>query len=120
MKSTHTGYALSVRQPYLERILTGEKVWEYRNSPIWVTGRVWLYAPKVADPGGEDLPVGQIVGSVCLAGCLSSKREGWLYQIRLEKPERYGRPLHFTGQPQPGLWRPTVRNYPSMPGTPSF
>lgn len=102
----HTGLALSVRQPYLDRILQGTKRFEYRNRPVNIRGRVWLYAPKTPEDGGEELPLGVIVGSVAIVGCYTSDREGWEYRWALSYPERFPEPLEVLGLPQPGLWKP--------------
>lgn len=99
----HTGLALSIRQPYLTQILAGTKRFEYRNRPYNVKGRVWLYAPKRVDEGGEDMPVGLILGSVCLVGCYS---HGDRFKIALSYPETLLMPMEAQGTPQPGLWRP--------------
>jgi hypothetical protein len=63
--------ALSVRQPYAELIMRGEKKVEYRSKPTKVRGRVHLYAAKrpgkiEAPDGGlrpRDLPTGVLVGA---------------------------------------------------------
>ncbi|MBK8128074.1 MAG: ASCH domain-containing protein [bacterium] len=38
--------ALSVRQPYAEQIMRGEKQFEYRNQITHKRGRVYIYASK--------------------------------------------------------------------------
>src|SRR6266536_1861801 len=72
-------HALSIRQPYVELILRGEKLREYRSLGTKITGRVYLYASQVPadDPAawaraGRDpgtLPSGLIVGSVEIVDC---------------------------------------------------
>ena len=74
--------ALSVRQPYAELILRGEKKFEYRSGPTDKyrnKQRVLIYASKIPEsdarlwtrvkpkPGG--LPIGVLVGSVEIVGC---------------------------------------------------
>jgi hypothetical protein len=100
----HTGHALSIRQPHLENILSGKKKFEYRSRPIHVRGRVWLYSPRLCDEGGEGMPTRLILGSVELAG--SEPVEG-RYRVALRNPLRLDVPLLPSGQPQPGLWKPT-------------
>lgn len=68
--------ALSVRQPWAELILRGEKTIEYRTQTTKVRGRIYLYATlapldltaveSVTDLGValSDLPRGMIVGTV--------------------------------------------------------
>lgn len=36
--------AISIRQPYVERILVGPKTREFRSRPTRIRGRVYLYA----------------------------------------------------------------------------
>lgn len=100
----HTGHALSIRQPHLENILLGKKKFEYRSRPIHVQGRVWLYSPQFRDEGGEDMPARVILGSVELAG---SEAVDGRYRVALRNPIRLDVPLIPSGQPQPGLWKPT-------------
>ena len=44
--------ALSIRQPFVEQILTGDKGIEYRSRRTHIRGRVYLYACKA--PGDAD------------------------------------------------------------------
>ncbi|WP_294637414.1 ASCH domain-containing protein [uncultured Aquabacterium sp.] len=103
------GYALSVRQPYAERIMTGEKTMEYRTwtPPDFVVGkRVWIYATSTYEEGGEGLPIRIIVGSVRIDGIedLGEGEYGW----HLADPLRAeGVGFAFFGCPQPKLWKPT-------------
>ena len=45
--------ALSIRQPYVEMILTRKKRIEYRSRRTHVRGRVYLYAGKTYELGNE-------------------------------------------------------------------
>ncbi len=73
--------ALSIRQPYVELILRGQKAEEYRSRPAKVRGRVYLYASNspADDPDSWDrvgcapghLPTGKLVGTVEVVGCNS-------------------------------------------------
>jgi len=65
--------AISIRQPYVEQILTGDKTWEYRSQDTKIRERVYLYASNTPGPNAEwrklrmepgDLPTGKIVGTV--------------------------------------------------------
>ncbi len=102
------GYALSVRQPYAERIMTGEKTIEYRTwlPPTFVLGhRVWIYATSTYEEGGEHLPCRIIVGSVRIDSVedLGNGEYGW----HLTEPLRAeGVGFAFFGMPQPKLWKP--------------
>jgi hypothetical protein len=44
--------ALSIRQPYAEKILRGRKKIEYRSMPTNKRERVYIYASK--SPAGQD------------------------------------------------------------------
>jgi hypothetical protein len=109
--------AISIRQPYVELILRGAKMAEYRSRLTRIRERVYLYAarsPGDVDDGvrqgialeeQEDLPRGVIAGSVEIAGCTWSESMGcWAW--RLAEPRRYRQLLYPRGQPQPGFWRP--------------
>jgi len=113
--------ALSVRQPYAELILRGQKRFEYRSRTTHVRERVYLYASLTeADdppawrkagtrPGG--LVTGRIVGSVVISGsreCDECDEEG-RFAWSLSDPKRIDTPLEVINQPQPGIWRPKFR-----------
>lgn len=106
--------ALSVRQPYVEQILRGEKVEEYRSRRTRIRERVYLYAglrPGDSDAWEEierepgDLPTGVIVGTVDVIDCEWVAELG-CYAWCLENPKRLRKHLAPTNQPQPGFWRP--------------
>jgi hypothetical protein len=106
--------AISIRQPYVEQILRGDKTREYRSRPTSIRERVYLYAslrPADADaawaqveahPG--DFPTGVIVGTVEIAGCRELAAGSYAYELRA--PKRLRVPLTPTNQPQPSFWRP--------------
>lgn len=111
--------ALSVRQPYCEFILTGEKDAEYRSRRTHVRGRVYLYASKnmhdaiawAADDWKlqevvKELPRGLIVGSVEICACVEESRGGWAWM--LAEPRRYREPWKPAGTPQPSFFNPGV------------
>jgi hypothetical protein len=104
--------ALSVRQPYAERILTGEKVIEYRTRRTHIRGRVYLYASKTpgdpedyAEDGYDlgDLPHGKLVGTVEVVDCTGEDGD---FEWHLANPQRLARPLAVAGMPQPGFFWP--------------
>jgi hypothetical protein len=103
--------ALSIRQPFLEQILLGEKTEEYRSNRTHIRGRVYLYAGKKLAPidgfQEEDvqrLPRGLIVGSIAIVDCLEEED---CFAWELARPRRYRNPLVAFGVPQPGFWHPT-------------
>jgi predicted transcriptional regulator len=104
--------ALSIRQPYAEQILRGEKTVEYRSRPTRIRDRVYIYAslrPAVTSdfealgllPGS--LPAGYVVGSVAIVGC---RRRGATYHWLLAEPRRLARPRRPRQQPQPVWFHP--------------
>lgn len=115
----HLTRALSIRQPFAEFILTGEKDMEFRSRQTHIRGRVYIYAGKnlcdALEWAGGDwklkevvkaLPRGLIVGSVEIIGCVPEARRG--YAWLLGEPRRYREPWKPMGTPQPGLWRPRL------------
>jgi hypothetical protein len=105
--------AISIRQPYAELILRGEKVKEFRSVPTNIRERVWIYASfrpaedtaawRKAGSIAGSLPTGVIVGSVEIVDCQPT-RDGYAYTLR--KPERSSRPRKAKNQPLPRFWRP--------------
>jgi len=107
--------AISIRQPWVELILSGEKAAEYRSVLTNIRERVYVYASrKPADsrpawakvgksPG--DLPVGAIVGTVEIVDCQWDERQG-CYAYALRSPRRLHPFLYPSNQPQPVFWRP--------------
>lgn len=104
--------ALSVRQPFAEQILAGEKQIEYRSIRTHIRGRVYIYASKA--PGDadsyeeagyeiEDLPRGMLVGTVELVDCIGEDSE---FEWHLANPERLRPPLSVNGMPQPVFFWP--------------
>ena len=102
--------ALSIRQPFVEQILLGEKTEEYRSGRTHIRGRVYLYAGKRLAPvdgypeeEAQHLPRGVIVGSIAIVDCLEGKD---CFAWELARPRRYRKPLVALGVPQPGFWHP--------------
>ena len=107
-KDVPTGRAISIRQPHIEQILRGKKIYEYRSRPTKIRGRVFLYASKshvdVEDCrhlrlNPDELPVGVIVGSVEITGC--KEFDNGSYGYRLKNPKRYRTHRKPRNRPQP-------------------
>ena len=105
--------AISIKQPFVEQILRGIKVSEFRSRSTKIRERVYLYASlkprmerqfwtRVGARIGT-LPTGRIVGSVEIAGC---RRTAGGFAYLLRNPRRIRKHLYPTNQPQPGFWRP--------------
>jgi ASCH domain-containing protein len=112
---TQVTRAISIRQPYAELILRGQKKNEFRSRPTNIRERIYVYAAlrpaddrqawgkAGASPG--DFPTGVIVGSVEIVGCRRDARTaGFAYTLR--RPKRLRKPLSPKGQPMPIFWRP--------------
>ena len=64
---------ISIKPKYWEKILSGEKVWEFRKCRI--DGNVfYVYATA---------PVSKVVGRFCIAGCLQARPES-IYEAIIE------------------------------------
>lgn len=103
--------ALSVRQPYAELIMRGEKREEYRTIPTNIRERVYIYAAKKVEKSLcaenglsiDDLPTGVLVGTVEIAGCRKKGKDSkyaWnlvapIRAKRLRKPKRKPQPVWF-------------------------
>jgi hypothetical protein len=116
--------ALSVRQPWAELILRGDKTIECRSRPTRILGRVYIYAslgPAHAAPlgppvGDTALPRGLLVGSVEIIGCRELRRSDRVaacvvtssegYAWLLARPERLVIPRRPTRHPQPVFFYP--------------
>jgi hypothetical protein len=101
--------ALSLKQPYAEQILRGDKVAEFRDRPTRIRERVYIYASRTPGPAAEfaklhlepgDLPVGVLVGTVEIVG---STGAGKNYTWHLARPERLAQPLQPANRAQP-IW----------------
>jgi hypothetical protein len=97
METEQLKRALSIRQPFVELILTGRKTAEYRSRYTHMCERVYLYASKVVNDVKEYpydrallLPRGRIVGSAGIVNCVE---HGDGYAWVLENPRRYKTPI---------------------------
>jgi hypothetical protein len=104
--------ALSIRQPYVELILRGDKTAEYRTRPTRLRERVYLYACRTPGPAAayddakltaERLPHGWLVGTVEIVGCQETDT-GFTWE--LARPQRLSKHLAVTRMPQPGFFWP--------------
>lgn len=103
--------AFSVRQPFAEQIMNGEKKIEYRSVATSRRGRVYVYASKVPkveafkkigkEPG--DFPVGVLVGTIEIVDCTG---ETYDYEWHLANPKRLKKPLKPENHPQPVWFKP--------------
>lgn len=104
--------ALSIRQPFAEQILAGDKKIEYRSRRTHIRGRVYIYACKA--PGDadsyeeagyevEDLLRGVLIGTVEVVDCTGEEGD---FEWHLANPQRLRSPLAVEGMPQPGFFWP--------------
>ena len=110
--------ALSIRQPWAQMILRGEKTTEYRSRPTKIIGqRFYLYAPKASGPmGAPGLPTGVIVGTAILSRCAGpvprpeSLRDSglgeWVYEWHISEVRPLARPRKPARKPQPVWFKP--------------
>ncbi len=106
--------ALSIRQPWAELIMRGQKTIEYRTRVTHIRGQVHIYASlgryhpddeaEWADEFGVDvaqLPRGVVVGTVELIDCVPDD-DGFRWCLsnptracELRKPDRHPQPVWF-------------------------
>ena len=104
---------LSLRQPWAEQVMRGEKLFEYRERPVKHRGRVYIYASlgrydateeaamaREVGFGLDDLPRGLVVGTVEITGC---EDDGDCFVWHLANAERFETPLPPVERPQP-IW----------------
>ena len=109
--------ALSVRQPYAELIMRGEKEIEYRSTRTHIIGeRVYIYASRQpaesleawakaqAEPG--DLPAGVLVGTVIIGKCSDETNEQGNYEWHLIEPKRLAKNKKPKKSAQPVWFKP--------------
>lgn len=104
--------ALSIRQPWAELILRGEKLIEYRPIACRKLGeRVYIYAALKAEKKEilayrmigldvGDLPTGVLVGTMVVDRCTGRKGD---YEWHIRDPQRLARYRRPQGMPQP-VW----------------
>jgi hypothetical protein len=103
--------ALSIRQPFAELIMTGEKKIEYRSRPTKLRERVYIYAcktrgyPESYEEHGlepDELPHGVLIGTVEIVDCVDCGEFEW----HLANPKQLKKPLAVNAIPQPGFFWP--------------
>jgi hypothetical protein len=107
--------AISIRQPWVELILRGDKKAEYRSRPTRIRERIYIYASLTPANSPEawkklrtqsgGLPTGAILGSIEIVNCRWDSRKD-AYAYILKAPRRLSKPLIAKNQPLPGFWRP--------------
>lgn len=113
--------ALSLRQPWAEQVMRGEKAVEYRTRNTKVRGTIYIYASlgryraeEEAEFNAEvgfslaDLPRGVLVGTVELYDCRPDDEHDD-YQWLLRDPRRLVAPLAPQMKPQPVWFYPFGR-----------
>lgn len=98
-------YALTVRQPHAARIMTGEKVIEYRTWATSYRGTLYIHAGLALDgdaPGwtGPPLVFGAVAGHVMLVK-ITGTEGAWEWHLRAPRP--FIEPVRCSGRL--GLWR---------------
>ena len=98
--------ALSIRQPWAEMIMKGQKTTEYRSINTNIRGRVYIYASLkldgYANPDRYNV-VGKIIGSVEI---VDSKWRNGQYHWKLRNPRRLSKPFAPKRHPQPVFFNP--------------
>lgn len=105
--------ALSVRQPYAELIMRGQKKFEYRSVATRKKNeRVYIYASKTPGDAHDfrrlkmqpgDLPTGVLIGTVEIVDCTGRPGD---YKWRLANPERLPDLIKPHNHPQPIWFKP--------------
>jgi hypothetical protein len=104
--------ALSIRQPYVEQIMRGTKIVEYRSMLTRIRGRVYIYASLTPGPENQfrqmkakpgDFQTGVIIGTVEIVDCTGIPGD---YEWHLANPERLQSPIKPDNHPQPSWFIP--------------
>ena len=109
--------ALSVRQPWAELIMLGDKEIEYRSYPTDVRGLIYIYASALRYEAEterkiqaevkfdlEALPRGVIVGTVEIYDCLQGSEANFEWLLR--SPQRLKKMLKPKRKPEPAWFFP--------------
>lgn len=97
--------SLSIRQPWAELILRGEKNLEYRSRRMKEMGPLLVHASRTLDPDlfegrdldPETLTFGALVGLVDVVGCTEVEGQEGLYAYQLAHPRRFKTPVPYSG-----------------------
>lgn len=115
MKTANQTLAISVRQPYAESIIRGEKVIEYRTTQTHVRGRVYIYAAKAREAApifsayhidSAEVSYGKIIGTIEIISSEKSYEFPEWYEWELSNPIKFEEPLEPINQPLPVFWYP--------------
>ena len=106
--------ALIIRKPHIDKILSGEKIWEMRSRPTKITGRIGLIE------AGSGLIVGEAnlvrtgipIDNYLIAEqtkswhCVDdlSKLKKWRYPWVIEKAKRYEKPIPYDHPKGAVIW----------------
>jgi hypothetical protein len=112
--------ALSIRQPWAEQVMRGDKLCDIRSRPTNFRGRIYIYASlgrfskeeerEEEEEAGfpiDDLPRGLIIGSVELYDCVESEYSDYEWLFR--NPQRLAQPLPPKTHPMPVWFHPFGR-----------
>ena len=112
--------AISLRQPWAEEVIRGNKPIEYRGRPTKMRGRIYIYASLGRWPAEDEatfaaeigydvasLPRGVLIGTVEIVDC--EQLDPGEYAWRLANPQRLPRPLEPQQRPQPIWFHPFGR-----------
>lgn len=111
---------LSLRQPWAEQVMRGDKSVEYRERPVHYRGRIYIYASlgrysrdeeeEFAEEVGyaiDDLPRGVVIGTVEISDCRDQGFGKFAWQLK--KPKRIDPPVPPLEKPQPIWFHPFGR-----------
>lgn len=117
--------ALSVRQPWAELIVRGDKNLEYRTWRLREMGPLLIHASRTLDHENfeitgmepQGLPFGALVGIVDVVDCVEVEDEPGLYAFQLAHPRRFAVPVPYRGAAS--IFRvPTAQVRAALPGEP--
>ena len=99
--------ALSVQQPWVDLILSGEKNIEYRSRRMREMGPLLLHASKTVKQENfeavglvdkmDRLPYGALVGVVDVVDVVPVEGQEGLFEWRLAHPRRFAMPIPYSG-----------------------
>lgn len=108
--------ALSIRQPWAQMIVTGEKNVENRDWSTGFRGRIYVHAGKIPDGPMSEIPsyiaasqFGAIVGEVDIVDCVTQSDLNSFqgpYGFLLANPVAYETPIPCRGRL--GFWKPDI------------
>lgn len=109
--------AISIRQPFVELIVLGEKIKQHRCRPNTISQRAFLYASRTQDsrPASwqragkrpRKVPTGAVAGTVEIENCRWDEREECYAYFRRNRTRQFT-PLFTKNQLHPAFWRPQL------------